>query len=123
MGAREVLEIIERTGHTGYPVVDEERLVGIVTIGDLRGGETKGSKLLTVRDCMTVPVRTLSTADTLEDAVLLMTGKDIHHIPVVFSNEEDRIAGLLTSTDIMRAYAKALHSEIGDEQPGEHRTR
>ncbi|HDQ08683.1 MAG TPA: CBS domain-containing protein [Methanoculleus sp.] len=114
MAAREVLEIIERTGHTGYPVVDEEKLVGIVTIGDLRGGETKDSKLLTVRDCMTAPVRTLSTADTLEDAVLLMTGKDIHHVPVVFSNEEDRIAGLLTTTDIMRAYAKALHSEIGD---------
>ena len=43
-----------------------------------------------------------------------MTRKNIHHIPVVFSNEKDRLAGLLTSTDIMRAYAKGLHSEFGD---------
>lgn len=114
MGTRDVLEIIERTGHTGYPVTEEGRLVGIVTIGDLRSEKSSDQQSLTVRDCMTVPVLTLSTGDTLEDAVLLMTGKNIHHIPVVFSNEDNRIAGLLTSTDIMRAYAKALHSEVGD---------
>ena len=114
METRNVLEIIQRTGHTGYPVTEDGRLVGIVTIGDLRSEKSSDQQSLTVRDCMTVPVLTLSTADTLEDAVLLMTGKNIHHIPVVFSNEEDRIAGLLTSTDIMRAYAKALHSEVED---------
>lgn len=112
METKEVLEIIERTGHTGYPVIVEGRLVGIVTIGDLRGGSAPDNRPLTVRDCMTTPVITLSTADTLEDAVLLMTGKEMHHIPVVFSNEKDRLAGLLTSTDIMRAYARALQLDM-----------
>lgn len=106
---KKVLELIDDTGHTGFPVIADDHLVGIVTIGDLRphkDGKQNGSG--TVKGCMSTRLITLYPDDTLETALELMIAHNIHHIPVIAPERSDQIAGFVTSTDIMRAYSKRM---------------
>lgn len=104
-----VLGLIDGTGHTGFPVLTDGRLVGIVTIGDLRNyKENTDNGAYTVGGCMSTKLITLHPDDSLETALELMIAHDIHHIPVVDPEKADRIAGFITSTDIMRAYSKRM---------------
>ncbi len=93
---QQVLELMMRFKHLGYPVVDEfGRLVGIVTLKDIieKQGETVGEVMS--RNVVAV------TPDTTADKVLkLMTEKGIGRVPVV--DESGRVVGIVTRSDIMR---------------------
>jgi CIC family chloride channel protein len=106
--AGRVLDLINTTGHTGFPVVDAGRLAGIVTIGDIRGAEERGGLQLPVREVMTVQLVTVTPGDSLEQALRLMIDNDINHLPVVRPQQPDELAGFLTRSDIMREYARRV---------------
>ncbi|WP_258240022.1 DUF294 nucleotidyltransferase-like domain-containing protein [Pseudidiomarina homiensis] len=83
-------------------VVDDERLVGILTDRDLRNrvvaqGLDYG---IHVNAVMTQAPATIRGQQTLLDALTLMTQENIHHLPVL--DEQDRPMGMLTNTDLMR---------------------
>jgi CIC family chloride channel protein len=101
--------VMEQTGHTGIPVVEDERLLGIVTIGDIRhAAESTGAGLSgPVRDAMTTKLIVVAPADSMENALRLMVISNIHHLPVVDPASPDRLAGFLTRTDIMWIYSRA----------------
>ncbi len=79
-------------------VVDRSgRLVGIFTERDLlrRYLEAQSKFLyLTVDKVMTSPVVTVSPTTTLDDALDLMTSKNIRHLPVV--DKDGKVVGYLT---------------------------
>jgi len=83
-------------------IIDNHNLSGILTDRDLRNrvlskgltGETLISKVMT-KNPITVPKNAL-----VFEAMLLMSEKNIHHLPVV---ENKRPISMLTSTDIMRS--------------------
>ncbi len=79
-------------------VVDRAgRLVGIFTERDLlrRYLEAQSKFLyLTVDKVMTSPVFTVSPTTTLDDALDLMTSKNIRHLPVV--DKDGKVVGYLT---------------------------
>lgn len=82
-------------------VLDGERLAGIVTDRDLR------NRVVAAGHDALLPVSTIMSRDPVVmdgDAVALelvleMAGGNIHHVPVM---ERGRLAGLLTSDDLMR---------------------
>ncbi len=92
----EVLELMLKYKHLGYPVVDEYgRILGIVTLKDLI--EKPGER---VEDVMTRNV-VVTTPDASADKILkIMTEKGIGRIPVV--DESGRVIGIVTRSDIMR---------------------
>lgn len=106
-----VLSIIDRYGHTGFPVLEGNRLVGIITIGDVRNGTQPGQPALSVRDGMARDVVTIGPDETLEKALALMMDNDIHHLPVVRTADPGTLVGFITSTDILRAYTHATAGE------------
>lgn len=98
---REVMTLIDRSGlEIAVLVDDENRLVGVVTDGDLRGGILRGVQLdhpalgLATRTPTTVPEGT-SRAHALD----VMRATQLEQIPVIDAGH--RVVGLHTMAEIM----------------------
>lgn len=115
-----MMEAMQRLREGGYrrlPVVDGDRLVGIVTDRDLK--EAAPSKATTlsvyelnyllaqmrVRDVMREPVITVRPSDPIERAALLMEEHRISGLPVV---DGGRLVGIVTITDLLHAFVGFL---------------
>jgi CIC family chloride channel protein len=101
-----VHKLIEETAHTGYPVLDSGRLIGIVTIADVRRVLNGGAFQALVRDAMTRDLCVIAADDTLENAMRLMMINNIHHLPVIDPKNPAFPVGFLTRTDIMEKYSR-----------------
>lgn len=97
------------------PVTDTHRLVGIITDRDLRrllgsrlanggvGGD--GADGLLVSDAMTTDIYTVDLNTPLDHALTVMAEE---HLGCTLVTRDDRLAGILTSTDVCRLYAAQL---------------
>jgi CBS domain-containing protein len=91
------------------PVVEGERLVGILSDTDLRnaalqGGEVSGGNRR-VREVMRAPVWSLTPEDSVEDALLIISQRKFGALPVL---EGDRLVGILTKMDLLKAFVDIL---------------
>lgn len=118
--ATPVMEAMQRLREGGYrrlPVVKDGKLVGIVTDRDLKEATpSKATTLsvyelnyllskLTIKDVMTAPVMTIGPDDPIEEAALMMETHRVSGLPVI---ERGRIVGMLTITDLLRAFVRFL---------------
>jgi acetoin utilization protein AcuB len=97
------------------PVMDKERLVGIITMEDLRRAEpptgmgldlvkiTDVLSKMTVRQVMTKDPMTIAPDASLMDAAQTMLEHRISALPVI---EDDQLVGIITESDIFRAFVK-----------------
>jgi len=86
--------------HTGAPVVEGGRLVGIVSRRDVAAAEKQGKLDKPVSGRMTRAVLTIGPGEPLEDALARMEANDVGRLPVV---EDGRLLGILTRTDVLHA--------------------
>ncbi|MCU0588206.1 MAG: CBS domain-containing protein [Syntrophobacteraceae bacterium] len=122
----EASERMEKHRVHQLPVVDQENvLLGIVTDRDIRSAlpsdllydeealkaQERASAVL-VKDVMAKNVYTVSPANTLEDALLLMERKPVGAFPVV--DEKNRVIGIISVRDLMRSFVNVL----GIHEPG-----
>ena len=109
----DVMNLIEKTGHIGFPVVRDGNLVGIITFTDVEKvpiedrRNVKVEEVMTPNPIVTYPDESLKTA--LEKMVLIGVGR----LPVV---EDNRLVGIVTKGDIVRAYAKVRGSMLTVER-------
>jgi acetoin utilization protein AcuB len=108
-------DLMRRFGFNHLPVVEGEKLVGILSDTDLRnvslaggpGGipaeaDTAGRR---VSDAMKTDVWSVTPEDTLGDALLIITRKKFGALPVLSG---DRLVGIITKSDLLRAFADIL---------------
>ena len=100
-----VRDLIRATGHTGFPVMDHGRLVGVVTNRDTHASDMGEELHLPVREIMTPAPAVIHPDDSLEAALEIMVDRDFNHLPVVDRAEPDRLIGFLTRTDILKSYS------------------
>jgi CBS domain-containing protein len=89
------------TDEHAFPVVDDGKVVGLVTLENVRRLDRDARDSTTVRDIMT-PGDKLVTATPEEDAadaLNKLTQKDVNQLPVVNRGE---LVGLLRRRDIIR---------------------
>jgi len=91
-----------RTKHTGFPVLSNGQLEGCVTMGDLRRfskerwGTTKVGEVMTPKDKLV----TARQEDTATDVMASMQRRNIGR---VFVMDGDRISGIITRSDVLKA--------------------
>ncbi|HWR44068.1 CBS domain-containing protein [Sporomusa sp.] len=114
----DALQIMRSNKFRRLPVVDNGKLVGIVTDRDLREVSASPATSLSVfelnyllakmqvKDIMTRKVLTISADATVEEAALLMYNNKIGGLIVVDANQA--VVGILTETDIFKAFVDAM---------------
>jgi len=104
-----VLARFESVGHSAFPVMTDERLAGIVSRADLMGAPDGAHP---VRDVASHDVVTIGAGDTVLTALHAIVDEGVDHLPVV--DDDDRLVGIVTRTDIMRARADAARADVHD---------
>lgn len=92
------------------PVVDGNKLIGVVTDRDLviRGYAEKHSGSTSVTECMSQEVQTISPNLSVDEAASLMADKQIRRLPVV---ENGELKGIVSLGDL--AIREIFVSEAG----------
>ncbi len=92
-------KILLRYGHTGLPVVDGEKIVGIVSRRDIDKAKHHGLGHAPVKGFMSGRVISISRQTALPEIQHLMIDHNIGRLPVV---DDDKIVGIVSRTDVLR---------------------
>lgn len=105
-------QIMRENNVRRLPVVDDNKLVGLVTIGDVREASPSDATTLSiwelnylwaqlvVEKVMTVNVFTVTPDTPILDVAELMLEHKVSGLPVI--NEENELIGVITESDIFR---------------------
>ncbi|MBF6614811.1 MAG: CBS domain-containing protein [Chloroflexi bacterium] len=125
----EAYNLMMEKGIRRLPVVREGRVVGLVTLGDLREARPSPATSLsiyelnyllarlTISQIMTHNPYTLTRSTTMQQAARLMLDHKIGGLPVV--DEEDRPVGIITESDIFRMLVERWRYLTAPPNPGE----
>jgi acetoin utilization protein AcuB len=92
--------VMDRGGFRRLPVVEKEKLVGILTERDVR--EHTGYLGATrVNAAMRTELITVTPYDTVEEAARLMLGHKIGGLPIV---DGGKLVGIITTSDLLKAF-------------------
>jgi acetoin utilization protein AcuB len=112
-----LVRLLQRRGFRHLPVIDGGKLVGIISDRDLKQsmtsaalateGPTRDRLLdeLTAGQIMTRAVVTIGPMFGVEEAARLMATRKISAVPVT---EGDRLVGLVTETDVLQLFVRAM---------------
>lgn len=93
-----------RTRHTGFPVVRNDRLVGMVTLEDARSVEDVERDGYIVEEVMSTDLYTIAPEADAMDAFSTMQEQDVGRLIVTETGDETgSFVGLLSRTDLMTA--------------------
>jgi acetoin utilization protein AcuB len=106
-------------GFRQLPVLEDGRLVGIVTDRDIRLHE-RHLRITTVSAAMTQGVITVSPTASIQDATRLLLQNKIGGLPVL---EGEKLVGIITITDVLRAFLELSAERAGEAPPGGGRPR
>jgi CIC family chloride channel protein len=101
MSLPEVVQAFSRSHHRGFPVLEDGRLVGIVTQSDLGEATAQGvDRYGTLADIMTPHPVTVAPDATLPRVLHLLNRLKLSRLPVT---EGNKLVGIITRADIIRA--------------------
>jgi len=90
----------------GAPVLDEGRLVGVITISDIsRAGRVSSGR---VGEAMTPRPATVTPTTRVSRALERMAALGVGRLPVVAEDDPDQMVGMFRREDAVRAYHVAL---------------
>ena len=103
----ELVKAMSRSHHRGFPVVEDGKLVGIVTQSDIPqdSQQTNDSSL---KDIMTSQPISVCLDTSLADVLYLLNRYQLSRLPVT---EGCKLLGIITRSDIIKAEAKQLSCE------------
>lgn len=104
----DVLALIEKTGHIGFPVVENGKLIGIVTFRDVEMVPVGERENKFVKDIMMRDLIVTYPDESLEDALIKLVQKDVGRLPVVDRKMNRMLLGLITRSDIIKAHAREV---------------
>ncbi|MCE7733516.1 MAG: CBS domain-containing protein [Candidatus Heimdallarchaeota archaeon] len=111
-----VIDLMKRSGHTGFPVVDNNHLVGIITEHDVtKGVDTTSLDDWVVGDLCSKNVITVVRSCPVSTVMLTMSKQNINRMPVISSKKDHRLVGWVTRSDVMNAYFSAKANKRHEE--------
>ena len=95
----QVITMMYSSKHLGFPVVERDTLIGMVTLADVNRTTSIDREAMQVRDIMTRDPITLPPSAPVIDALKIMSARNFGRIPVV---QDGKILGIVTRTDIIK---------------------
>jgi chloride channel protein, CIC family len=106
MPIEQAIEAFARSHHRGFPVIEDGKLVGIITQTDLKNlDQLKQGSANTVGEIMTNQPLTVSPQDKLADVLYLLNRYNLSRLPV---KDGRKLVGIITRSDIIRAESDHL---------------
>ena len=99
MPVPEVIRLMYATKHLGFPVMEHDALVGMVTLEDVHRTSELDRDAKQVKDIMSRDLITLPPTAMLSEAFRHMSRYNIGRIPVV---ADGKLLGIVTRTDILK---------------------
>lgn len=94
-----VIGMMYTSKHLGFPVIERDTLIGMITLADVNRTSSIDREAMQVRDIMTRDVITLPPEAPVIDALRIMSAQDFSRITVV---QDGKILGIVTRTDILK---------------------
>jgi CBS domain-containing protein len=95
----QVIDMMYASKHLGFPVIERDTLIGMVTLADVNRTSSIDREAMQVRDIMTRDPITLPPTAPVIDALKIMSSHNFGRIPVV---QDGKILGIVTRTDILK---------------------
>ncbi len=99
--ASKVLEKFLKTHHHGFPVVKNERVLGIVTLEDIKRLSDKDMDVVKISEIMEKDLICFEPEDDVSEVWNAMMKNNVGRFPVISDGE---LKGILTRSDLMRTY-------------------
>lgn len=101
----ETMLAVSRSHHRGFPVIEEGKLVGIITQSDLASLSQRSPQTL-LKEIMTARPITVKPDTSLSDVLYLLNRYQLSRLPVT---EGSKLVGIITRTDIIRSEVNHLN--------------
>lgn len=107
-----VHEHVMQTDEHAFPVIQDGRLVGVVTLQDIRGISRDAWGTTTVREIMTPAdqVEVVSATEDAQSAFTKLTSRDVRQLPVM---DEGELVGCLSRRDIIKWLSLEADDSLG----------
>lgn len=115
----EALDAFRQARISGAPVVENGKLVGVISIEDLIRCLRRGDVEATVAKYMTHQVITINSYDPVVEALKVFVQAGVGRLPVI--NEENALVGILTKGDVTRGLLSALQRDYQFEEVRRYR--
>jgi tRNA nucleotidyltransferase (CCA-adding enzyme) len=109
----EIISRLRRVGHEGYPVIDNDGVVGLLTVRDADRALEHGLGNAPVREIMNQGTYSLKPDDSVAALEQMIVQSGWGQIPIMSSaqngdGQDQRLVGIVTRTDLIKHWAK-LH--------------
>jgi CBS domain-containing protein/anti-sigma regulatory factor (Ser/Thr protein kinase) len=119
MPLSKVLDILRIHRISGVPVLEDEKLVGIISLEDIVRAMEKNELAATTSQYMTRDVVTVASYDSIVKAIRVFTEKALGRLPVL--DEDQKLVGMITKGDITRGILVALQKDYQEEEVRRYR--
>ena len=119
MPLSKVLEILRLNRISGLPVVEKEKLVGVLSLEDIVRALQKNELSAPTSQYMTREVVTIANYDSIVNAISTFMEKQLGRLPVV--DENYKLVGMITKGDITRGILVALQRDYKEEEVRRYR--
>ena len=119
MPLSKVLDILRINRISGLPVVENDQLVGVLSLEDIVRALQKNDLSALTSQYMTRDVVTVSSYDSIVNALRTFTEKQLGRLPVV--DENHNLVGMITKGDITRGILVALQRDYKEEEVRRYR--
>jgi len=119
MPVSKVLEILRVNRVSGVPVLQDDQLVGVLSIEDIVRAMEKSELSAMVSEYMTRKLVTIASYDSIIKALQAFNDSRLGRLVVV--DENGRLAGMITKGDITRGFLMELHRDYKEEEVRRYR--
>ncbi|HUL19966.1 MAG TPA: CBS domain-containing protein [Thermodesulfobacteriota bacterium] len=117
----ELKEILRLNRISGVPVLDGERLAGVISIEDLIKALVQGDVQAPVKERMTTQLITVLESESVVEAVKKFAQYKVGRLLVV--NEQGQLRGILTGGDITRGLLETISLDYHAEEISRYRAK